>query len=447
VKIKVLKFGGTSVATQDSRSTAAQKVVSAIEAGYRPVVVVSAIGRKGAPYATDTLISALTEVDPQTAPEPRELDLIMACGEILSSVIFAQTLKCLGQRAMAMTGGQAGIYTDGSYGRARVTRIDPHRVHSAIEAGLIPVVCGFQGIADIPDGSIEGEITTLGRGGSDTTAAALGAALEAEAVEIYTDVDGIKTANPNLVSNAYTLSRASYDEVAEMAHLGATVLHPRAAEIAMRHNIPLWVKSTFSDGEGTEVIAEDISYDRSVTGVTHTGRLVYLQFNLEPVEAEHRVVMKTRIFELMAEYGYNLFMLNTSEAGLGFAVHRGQFSSILHLLDGLVVPTEGAQTYVLQLGPPSREVQAQAKLLSRHGEVRHVCAELAENCTMVSVIGRRYYGIAGVFYTLLSTLYEAGIPVLQTSDSDFSVGCLIPEGDTAKAVSLLHDRFGLSSGA
>lgn len=249
-----MKFGGTSVATAKARMQSALKVVSAKEQGYKPVVVVSAIGRKGDPYATDTLLNMLREIDPGVPAEPREIDLLAACGEILSSVIFAHTLKTLGHAAMSFRGGQAGIRTDGVYTNARIVGINPVSLFRSISEGNIPVVCGFQGVYVSGDGAPGGELTTLGRGGSDTTASAIGAALKAHAVEIFTDVEGVKTADPDMVPQAPTLRKVTYDEVAEIAHLGAKVVHPRAAEIAMKFDIPLWVKSTFSDDEGTEIV-------------------------------------------------------------------------------------------------------------------------------------------------------------------------------------------------
>jgi aspartate kinase len=237
-----MKFGGTSVRSAESRMRAALRVISAVEQGYSPVVVVSAIGRRGEPYATDTLITMLNEVDPAVKPDQRELDLLMACGEILSSVVFAHTLKTLGHSAMSLRGGQAGIRTDGVYGNARILAVNPLGLHEALKRGHIPVVCGFQGVWT--QGGLPGaELTTLGRGGSDTTASAVGAALQADSVEIYTDVDGVKTADPDFVPEAPTLEKVTYDEVAELAYLGAKVVHPRAAEIAMRFNVPLWVRT------------------------------------------------------------------------------------------------------------------------------------------------------------------------------------------------------------
>jgi len=449
LRIKVMKFGGTSVASAEARMTSAMKVISAKEQGFRPVVVVSAIGRKGAPYATDTLINVLKEIDPNVDPEPRELDLLVACGEILSAVIFAHTLKTLGHPAQAFRGGQAGIRTDGVYGNARIVGINPVSLHKSLESGHIPVVCGFQGVYVPGDGAPGGELTTLGRGGSDTTGAAIGAALNAEAVEIFTDVDGIKTADPDAVKHAPTLRKVTYDEVAEIAHLGAKVVHPRAAEIAMNYHIPLWVKNTFTDDEGTEIVNREQFPGRRVTGVTHTGKLVYLQFDLSNVNDQERSVLEQRIYETMTRYAVNLFMLNLSPSSTGFAVPRSQYPIVEDVLDGLVVPCQDAdgcqRVYLFQIGQhASREVETQAKLLEPLGEVRRVVAQLTEGCTMVSLVGHEYMQQPGVFLAVLRTLAEGQVTVLQTSDSDYSLSALVPEAETNRAVRLLHERFGLS---
>ena len=447
MRIKVMKFGGTSVATHEARIASAMRIISAKEQGFSPVAVVSAIGRKGQPYATDTLMQVLRDIDPSVTPEPRELDLMMACGEILSSVIFAHTLKTLGHSAQSFRGGQAGIRTDGVYGNARIVSILPRSIFESVEAGHIPVICGFQGVYVSGDGSPGAELTTLGRGGSDTTASAIGAALHAEAVEIYTDVDGVKTADPDSVKDAPTLRKVTYEEVAEIAHLGAKVVHPRAAEIAMQYGIPLWVKNTFSDDEGTEIVTSQVFPGRRVTGVTHTGKLVYLQFDLSGAPAEERTILEVRIYEMMAKFGANLFMLNLSPMGTGFAVPRGQFPLVRDVLDGLVVPTQtgSGNIYLFQIGQQaSRKVQTQADLLDSLGNAKRVVADLTEGCSMVSVIGHEYLQQPGIFLRALKTLEEAQVPVLQTSDSDFSLSCLVPEADTNRVVRLLHDGFGLA---
>lgn len=442
-RIKVMKFGGTSVGSAEARVQAVNRVINAREQGYSPVVVVSAIGRKGAPYATDTLIQSLREIDPTLKPDPRELDLLMACGEILSAVIFTHTLRSHGHAAMSFRGGQAGIRTDGVFGNARIVSIKPTSLLKAIHAGAIPVICGFQGVFS-HDGEPGGELTTLGRGGSDTTASAIAAALGAECVEIYTDVDGVKSADPDYVPTAPTLAAVSYEEVAEIAHLGAKVLHPRAAEIAMRYQIPLWVKNTFGTAPGTVVMSSD-QVHRRITGVTHSGKLVYLEFNFSAVPEEHRTALQSRVYHMMARYGLNLFMTNVSPSSIGFAVPRGQYAMAEDLLDGLVAPVGSpASIYMLQIGQsPSREAEIQAELLTGLGDVVRIPLALTENCTMVSLVGYDLLQSPGTCYEALAVLEAAKIPVLQTSDSEFSLSLLIPETEVDQAVSLLHQHFAL----
>lgn len=448
MRIKVMKFGGTSVATPEGRLQSAMRVISAKEQGFRPVVVVSAIGRRGAPYATDTLLGLLRDIDANAHAEAREVDLLISCGEVLSAVIFAHTLKSLGHPAQAFQGGQAGIRTDGVYGNARVVAIKPGKLLASLDEGFIPVVSGFQGTFDTGPDFPGGELTTLGRGGSDTTASALGAGLDAYAVEIFTDVDGVKTADPDAVKHAPTLRKVTYDEVAEIAHLGAKVVHPRAAEIAMNSGIPLWVKNTFSDDEGTEIVSRDHFPGRRVTGVTHTGKLVYLQFDLSQADtAADRVFLESQIFETMAKYNVNLFMLDLSPSSIGFAVPRSQYSIVENVLDGLVVPMEDAprRVYLIQIGrAASREVSTQAALLKSLGDLRRVPAALTEGCTMVSLVGHEYMQQPGLFLSVLSVLADSQIQVLQTSDSDYSLSVLITESESLRAVKLLHERFGLS---
>lgn len=441
-RIKVMKFGGTSVATPKNRMLAALKVVSAREQGYQPVVVVSAIGRKGDPYATDTLLSMLKEIDANIVPDAREVDLLISCGEILSSVIFAHTLKSLGQRSSSFRGGQAGIRTDGIFGNARIASINPIAIFTALEQGIIPVICGFQGVYVPGDGLPGGELTTLGRGGSDTTASAIGASLNADAVEIYTDVEGVKTADPDFVPHAPTLRKVTYDEVAEIAHLGAKVVHPRAAEIAMKFDIPLWVKSTFSDDEGTEIVQRDQFPGRRVTGVTHTGKLVYLQFHMDSVDEGARRRLESCLYESLARFNVNLYMVNVSPSGTGFAVPRDQYPIVRDVFDGLVVPVpNSSSTCLLQIGPASPEVETQAGLLGAH--LVRVVASLTEGCTMVSLVGHDYMQQPGVFHRALAALASSGISVLQTTDSDYSLSCLIPESECHRAVRIMHDTFGL----
>jgi aspartate kinase len=405
--IVVQKFGGRSVGTAEARRLAAERVREAIEAGFRPVVVVSAIGRMGEPYATDTLLAHLDAVDPDTDPTPRERDMLMACGEIISTVIMAQTLKTLGLRAVALTGGQAGIITDYRYGDAQIVDIQPDYIRQLLyeENVDVVVVAGFQGVTD------QGAITTLGRGGSDTTASALGAALGAERVEIYTHVDGVMTADPEVVPGARTLSMVTYEEVANMAHQGAKVLHPRAAEVAMLHQIPLWVKSSFVRAPGTLVAplaAIQPPAKRAVTGVATLARLVY--FTLTSLEPETRAEAEYRVYEAIGGAGINFYLNSVGPKTSSFIVDQAFAGKTAELLRALNLEYE---------------------------EV--------ENCEMVSVVALNMWEEPGFLQRIAQTVFDAGIGMLQMADSECSVACLVRKEDAARAVKALHDQFELSA--
>src|SRR5579884_218183 len=450
--IVVQKFGGTSVDSQEHRLLAARKVIQTQEAGLKPVVVVSAIGREGAPYATDTLVKVLRDVDPQVPPAPREMDMMMGCGEIISTVVFAHTLVTLGAKAIALSGGQAGIVTDEEFGNARIQEIRPNYIHRLLDQGYIPVVCGFQGITEPNDEYEHGAITTLGRGGSDTTASALGVALKADAVEIYTDVDGVKTADPDIVPDARTLDVCTYEEVAEIAHQGAKVLHPRAAEIAMDYGIPLWVKSTFSDAPGTRIGNGGAALHRRLTGITHTGKIVYIRLEIE--NAAHKSDVQREVYRMMAHAGIPVSLVTFSPTSLSFAVPRDRYPIARDLLDGMVVPVdlerpdaEGklANFYIFKFSQGLDLAYSVQRPLLRTIESRvrvvDVPASAIENCTQVSVIASSHRRVAGVVARIFETLLSAGIAVYQTTDSEMSISCLIPDSEVERAVRLLHARL------
>ena len=440
--IQVIKFGGTSLATPQQRKKAALKVISSKEQNLYPVVVVSAIGRQGAHYATDTLLDLINGVDPNVTPDEREVDLLAACGEIISATVFSQTLKALGYPAQTFRGGQSGIRTDGVHGNARIVGINPVSIISSIQEGYIPVICGFQGLCVKGDGTPGGELTTLGRGGSDTTAAALGAALKAKSVEIYSNINGVKKANPNVIESAPTLDEMSYDEIAELAHLGAKILHPRAAEIAMQYQIPLNIKNTFTQEKGTSVTAESNNIDREITGVAHTGQLKYFHLDLSEIKSSHKTKLQENIFRLLAHYGLNLYMIELSSSGIGFAVPKKQYPLIEEVFNGLVMPLNGDQlnTYLFQVGnEASQKVLTQSKLLSSQGEYTKITLEPTENCTMVSVVAKKYLRQSGIYLKLLAALDEAKIEVLQTSDSHSSISFLVPESEANKSVQVIYE--------
>ena len=405
MRILVQKFGGTSVSTAENRRLATEKINRAIKDGFRPVVVVSAMGRNGQPYATDTLIGVAR--DPSTLLSRRELDLMMGCGEIISAVVMASTLQDAGIEAIVLTGGQAGILTDNQYGNARILKIDPSRIRQELAAGKIPVVCGFQGVTE------QGDLTTLGRGGSDTTASALGAALQAETIEIYTDVDGIMTADPRLVPHAHILERISYAEVSQLAHQGAKVIHPRAVEFAMQKNIPLIVKSTFSDAPGTlitttaqvEETCDTSVSDRIATGVTYVKNIAQVTVALEAGKA---TAASSVIFKLLAKNGINVDLINILPHQVLFTVQN----------------EDAAETQ------------------QRLTETGYRLTTLG-NCAKVSVVGGGMGDVPGVMASFVEALVSKEIPLLQTVDSQTSISALIDGQYMEIAVSALHSQFGL----
>ena len=406
MRIIVQKFGGTSVATPEVRELVVKKVLKAKEQGFCPVLVVSAMGRKGDPYATDTIINVAKSANENTAA--REMDLIMCCGEMISAVVMAGRLQKENLDALMMTGGQAGIISDDNYNNARILKVDPSHILAELKLGKIPVVCGFQGM------TADGQFTTLGRGGSDTTASALGAALNAEMVEIYTDVDGIMTADPRIVKNAQILDCISYSEVCQLAHQGAKVIHPRAVEIAMQKNIPLVVKSTFSDAPGTlitNLATEDAGSgtlvpDRIATGVTYLCNIAQIKVFLKD-SAEDR--KSFQVFKTMAEENISVDLINVNPGQIMFTVND-----------------ELAQ-------------KAAQKLTDLGYEV-----EILHDCAKVSVVGGGMREVPGVMASFVEALAVHDIPILQTVDSNASISVLVKKEHLKTANEALHEKFGLA---
>jgi aspartate kinase len=274
--ILVQKFGGTSVSTAERRLQVIEHVRAAQSAGFSVAIVVSAMGRRGDPYATDTLLGLLGD-----GPEPREYDLIFACGEAISAAVMATSLRKAGVPAVAMTGAQAGIFTDGHHMAAEVLAIDTAHMLSVMARGEVPVVTGAQGVAP---GTLE--FTTLGRGGSDTSGVAVGVALAAEKVEIFTDVDGVAVADPRVVPGARFLRQVSYDAMHELARFGAGVMHPRAVAVGQKANVPLVVRSTFSNDPGT--LIADVQDEAPVVGVAALGSMTTLELTTADADSALR---------------------------------------------------------------------------------------------------------------------------------------------------------------
>lgn len=398
--IIVQKFGGTSVATSDSRKQVVRKIKGAIELGFQPIVVVSAIGRKGAPYATDTLIDFVTEQAGKMTPH--SYDLLLSCGEIISAVTMTTLLEEAGLSAKAFTGGQAGIITDQYHQKADLLSARPEALLAAVEKGIVPVVAGFQGM------TLDGEITTLGRGGSDTSAAMIGASVKAERIEIYTDVDGIMTADPNVCDKAKIIPAISYMEVFQMADSGAKVIHPRAVEYAMRANIPLVIKNTFSDEKGTYILQnvealvdKEKHHQQVITSVAHRYHRTQITIHEPHSKGEN-------LLGAIAEAGISIDLIN-------------------------IFPHEAMFTV-------NSEDEEALKVLLAQKDYQY---EVLRGCAKVTVIGERMTGVPGVMARIIAALNKEKIEIYQTADSLTTIACLIQEEHVPKAIDVLHDEFQL----
>lgn len=408
MRVLVQKFGGTSVSSDERRAQVAAKVSEAVQKGFSPVVVVSAIGRSGDPYATDTFINIIKGI---TLESPkREMDLLMSCGEIISGAVMASTLKNMGLDTVLLTGGQAGIITNNCFGDARIIRVEPKTILDHLHKGQVVVVTGFQGITE------DRQITTLGRGGSDTTAAALGVALNAEAIDIYTDVEGIMTADPRIVEDARILDVMTYNEICHLAHQGAKVIHPRAVEIAMQRNIPIWIKCTFSDAPGTLVTSmqpamgagTDIIGDRIITGITQTANLTQIQ--VPTVDVPDLAQADKQIFKGMALADISVDFISV------------QPESVLY-----TVPDDLAPRAV--------------KILQNLG-FKPIAVP---GCAKVSVVGAGIAGVPGVMADIIEALTDAGVRILQSADSHTTIWVLVNKEEMVPAVQALHKKFKLGA--
>lgn len=403
MNIVVQKFGGTSVATPSARDQAVKRIVQAKKAGQSPVVVISAIGRKGDPYATDTLLELINEVGP-SVPK-RERDLLLSCGETISCALVSTLLANAGYRARALTGGQAGIITDAEFGNALIIEVLPEPLKTIVKEGIIPIVAGFQGRTP------NGDITTLGRGGSDTTAAAVAAALDAEAIEIFSDVEGVMTADPHLVGEAHTLDVVTYDEVTQLAYQGAKIIHPRALELAKQYNIPIKVRSTFSDGPGTLVTRGvycpgklQLMPDRLIAGIAHLPNIVQIRVEMPAADKKR----ETELFEILAKAGVSIDLINVFPRAKIFTITKNDLFA-------------------------AQQALSEAKFEAS------ITRELAK----VSVVGAGMRGVPGVMATVVKVLNSAQVEILQTADSHATISCLVRGVDTQKALCALHEGFGL----
>jgi aspartate kinase len=413
VALVVQKYGGSSVADADGIKRVAQRIVKTRKGGDQVVVAVSAMGD-----STDELIDLANQVSP--LPPARELDMLLTAGERISMALLAMAIANLGMEARSFTGSQAGVITDGAHGRARIIDVTPGRISTALAEGSIPIVAGFQGVSQDSK-----DVTTLGRGGTDTTAVALAAALGADVCEIYTDVDGVFTADPRIVRNARRIPRISYEEMLEMAACGAKVLMLRCVEYARRYDVPIHVRSSFSEhagtwvsrqakdnSEGTEMeqaIISGVAHDRSEAKITVVG-------------VPDRVGEAARIFKAIAESGINIDMIvqNVSAVATG----RTDISFTL--------PRDDGQNAMATLRRLQESMGFESLLYD-------------DRIGKVSLIGAGMRSHPGVSAKFFSALADAGVNIEMISTSEIRISVVLDQDDVDLAVTATHKAFELDA--
>jgi aspartate kinase len=402
-----MKFGGTSVADAERIKRAAGRIVAAREEGKRVVAVLSARGK-----TTDELVAAAHEISER--PVAREMDMLLSTGERISCALCAMAIHDMGHEAISLTGSQAGIVTDSSHTKARIIDVRADRIRQALEQDRIVLVAGFQGVS-----TDSRDVTTLGRGGSDTTAVALAAALEASVCEIYTDVRGVYSADPRIVENARKLPIVSFEEMLEMAASGARVLQLRSVEYARNHGVRIHCRSSFEDGPGTLVVSEEETMEQPfVTAVTHSD--AEARVTLTGVRDEPGVA--GRIFTALADANVNVDVIIQNEPAGG-----DQLADLSFTVDHDDLPT--AQDVIDKLGDVAVKIRA------------------VDQIGKVSIVGAGMRSHPGVAATVFQTLGEEGINIEMISTSPIKISCVIAADRVADAVNALHTAFELGADA
>ncbi len=402
----VQKYGGTSVGDPDRIKSVAARIVAAAESGQQVCVVVSAMGQ-----TTDQLVDMAAQISP--APYARELDMLLSAGERISMALLSMAIIELGREAISFTGSQAGIVTDTTHGKARIVEVRARRVIEALEAGKIVIVAGFQGVSTALD------VTTLGRGGSDTTAVALAAALKADACEIYTDVSGVYTADPRIVPEATKLHAVTYEEMLELSASGAKVLMLRSVEYARNYGVTIHVRSSFTDEKGTWIKKEDERMEQAIiSGIAHDTS----EAKVTVLGVPDRPGVAARVFRPLADEGVNVDMIvqNASSDGR---------TDIFFTL-----PKEDLRRAEPILQKVSSEVGAEG-------------VSTDPDIAKVSLVGAGMKTHPGVAASMFDALADAGINIEIISTSSIRVSCVVRASEVAKAVQVIHDKFELSTAA
>ncbi len=399
MKLIVQKFGGTSVADTSSLKIVAERIIDRKKEGYEVVVVPSAMGS-----STDELIDLANELSEQ--PTPREMDMLLSAGERITMSLLSMYLNSLGHSSFSLTGSQAGIITTSRHGKAEIEEISGERVREGIERGDIVIVAGFQGFNRDTK-----EITTLGRGGSDATAVALAAALDAEKCEIFTDVEGVFTADPRIINSAKLIDEITYDEMLEMSSSGAGVLMARSVEFGRRYNVPIIVKSTFTNNKGT-VVKEKTMEEAIVSGVTHNDKEV--KFTLFGVPDQPGIA--GTVFGSLSEIGTNVDMI----------VQNVSKESITDI--SFTAPSE-----------QQKDVEDALKNISKQLDAKGY--DVDENIARISIIGAGMKSESGVASKMFKTLGDNKINISMISTSPIRVSCVISSNDIEKALNVLHEEF------
>lgn len=396
-RIAALKFGGTSLRSHESRAVALLRTKEALDDGFAVVVVVSAMGRAPDPYATDTLLSLGGGIT-GTANS----DMLLACGELIAATVFAGELTAQGIPARALSGERAGIVTNDVHGDASIIRVEPSHVQTLLDSGIVPVVAGFQGATS------DGSVTTLGRGGTDLSAIALGHALAAQRVDIYTDVSGVMSADPRRIETAEPIAHVTFEEMAELAEHGAKVMHHKAAQFASERNVPYAVKGLATDA-GT-LVGAAYQPQSPVTGVTATGRLAWVRAIRGDIENPmQRMQTELEMFKRLAQAEISIDQVSINQAGVAFVVRGDRAGDVRRLLGDL-----------------------------------NLAIRVREGASKLSIVGEGMRGRPGVVYEIVAALSRANVEIIHATDSNVTVSILVPEADVARAEAAVHDHFHLT---